>query len=181
MNDKVIVATIVGFEGSDSDKKHVEYKYSIGKIYKFIQLTNMPTDLAFVVYEYLNPMHIIDITHLKKLIYEIDFNRQTGIFDKKFPYIYEEKIFEDSKFTERFKYMIKNIVKKSEKNLKLSYINFKFVDGGKLYSVNLKFKKNTDLYSHFSLKFPISDAYIGKQRKCNSKHTHNLRLCKFSH
>jgi len=106
MNDKVIIATIVGFEGNDSDKKHVEYKYSLGNIYKFIQLTNMPNDLAFVVYEYLNPMHIIDITHLKKLIYEIDFNRQTGIFDKKFPYIYEENKFEDSKFTERFKYMI---------------------------------------------------------------------------
>ena len=27
----------------------------------------------------------------------------------------------------------------------------------------------------------ISDAYIGKQRKCNTKHSHNLRLCKFSH
>ena len=65
MNDKVIIATIVGFEGNDSDKKHVEYKYSLGNIYKFIQLTNMPNDLAFVVYEYLNPMHIIDITHLK--------------------------------------------------------------------------------------------------------------------
>ena len=77
--------------------------------------------------------------------------------------------------------MIKNIVKKKEKNLKLSYINFKFTDGRKLYSVNLKFKKNLDNYDNFSLKFHISDAYIGKQRKCNTKHSHNLRLCKFSH
>ena len=42
-------------------------------------------------------------------------------------------------------------------------------------------KKNIDLYDNFSLKFPISDNYIGKQRKCNTKHSHNLRLCRFSH
>ena len=109
MNDKVINATIVGFtdsaESADStskNRKHVEYKYSLGSIYKFIQLTNLPTDLAFVVYDYLNPMHIIDIPSLKNLIYQIEFNKKAGILPKKQPFSYEEDKFKDPDFTERF-------------------------------------------------------------------------------
>jgi len=185
MNDKVINATIVGFTNSDLTRKHVEYKYSLGSIYRFIQLTNLPTDLAFIIYDYLNPIHIIDITKLKDLVYQIEFNRELGVLPKKQPFPYEENKFKDPDFTERLKYLIKNIIKQTDKNpknfLRLSYINFKFIDKGKLYSLNLKFKKNINTCQNFSLKFLISDSYIGNQRKCNTKYNHNLRLCKFSH
>ena len=50
MNLKVINATLAGFIDSEQYKEKFNYRYSLSSIYKFIQFTKLPTDIAFEIY-----------------------------------------------------------------------------------------------------------------------------------
>ena len=192
MNDKTIIATIIGYDGFGQDKRNIKHKYSLGSVYKFINQTKMPTDIGFLIYDFLNPMEMINLEKMRQLIYEIEFNRDSRRIGKidytmpnKYPItIYEEK-FEDPIFTGRLLTLLKDVGRfnMDGRNFCLSYINCKFTHNKSLYSLSMVIKANKDdLDNRFKLKFVIKDAYIGRQRKCNKIHDrHNFRLCKFLH
>lgn len=192
MNDKTIVATIIGYDGFGQDKRNIKYNYSLGSVYKFINQTKMPTDIGFLIYDFLNPIEMINLDKMVQLIYEIQFNRDSrligdrNLWEKnRFPItVYEEK-FENPIFTKRLLILLKDIGKfdMDNKNFCISYINCKFTHNKSLYCLNMVIKANKeDLYNRFKLKFVIKDAYIGRQRKCiKINDGHNSRLCKFLH
>jgi hypothetical protein len=179
MNLKVINATLAGFIDSEKYKEKFNYHYSLSSIYKFIQFTKLPTDIAFEIYEFMNPVNCIDLEQMTKIIFQINFLKQTKILEDKFPLqIYEQK-FEDPVFTERFFNLVKSMIK--DKEIKINYINFKFTIDDNLYCLNMTLKSNKKIRECFSKRFIIKECYQWRARKCRCRRPHNKRLCKFLH
>ena len=44
MNDKTIIATIIGYDGFGQDKRNIKHKYSLGSVYKFINQIRLFND-----------------------------------------------------------------------------------------------------------------------------------------
>jgi len=179
MSDKIINATLAGFIGTKGNKEKFSFRYSLSSIYKFIQFTKLPTDVAFEIYEFINPVNCVDLEELKKIIFQVRFLKETGQLEYKFPLeIYEEK-FEDSLFTDRFFHLLKKMI--IDREIKINYINFKFISNGDVYCLNMKLKTNKKKIRCFSLKFVIKECYQWRGRYCRCKKSHNHRLCKFIH
>ena len=179
MNAKIITASLAGFINAKENREEFSYRYSLGSVYNFIQFTKLPTDVAFEIYEFINPINLINLEQLKRIIFQIEFLTQTKQFKNIFPlHIYEDK-FSDPVFTDRFFHLVKSIIKNQE--VRINYINFKFIDDGKVYCLNMKFKVNKKLVRCFSLKFIVKESYRWKASKCRCRKTHNHRLCKFLH
>lgn len=179
MNAKIITASLAGFMDAKENREEFSYRYSLSSVYNFIQLTRLPTDIAFEIYEFINPTNFINLEQLKKIIFQIEFLTQTKQLKNTFPLdIYEDK-FADPVFTDRFFHLVKSMVKNQE--VKINYINFKFIDDRKVYCLNMKFKVNKKLIRCFSLKFIVKESYRWNAGKCRYHKTHNHRLCKFLH
>jgi len=179
MSLKIINASLAGFIDSEKYKEKFNYRYSLSNIYKFIQFSKLPTDIVFEIYEFINPINLINLEQLKKIIFQIEFLTETKQLKSTFPLdIYEDK-FSDPVFSDRFFHLVKNMVNNLE--TKINYINFKFIDDRKVYCLNMKIKVNNKFVRYFPLKFIVKESYRWNAGKCRCRKTHNHRLCKFLH